>query len=68
MVCMHHTHKTGDTKIGEIYLYEAGACCQVDKMDYNNGRLTDPQQMGFLLVAHDKDGNFLYDPTERKIL
>lgn len=68
MVCMHHTHKTGDAKVGDIFLYEAGCCCQTDKLDYNNGRLTDPQQMGFVWIAQDKDGNFLYESTDRVIL
>ncbi|MDD3041128.1 metallophosphoesterase [Bacteroides sp.] len=63
-----HTHRTGDLKKGRITIFEQGACCRTEKMDYTDGRLTDPQQKGFILVAQDKEGNLLYDATKRIIL
>jgi predicted phosphodiesterase len=63
-----HTHRTGDLKKGRISIFEQGACCQTEKMDYTDGRLSDPQQKGFILVAQDKDGNLVYDATKRIIL
>lgn len=67
-VVMAHTHRTGDLKKGYITIFEQGAFCQVEKMNYTDGKLSDPQQKGFILVAQDKEGNLLYDATKRIIL
>lgn len=63
-VVMAHTHKVGQTKIGRMHLFEQGACCYVDKMNYMDGRLQKPQNEGFIFVAQDKDGNLIEDKTK----
>jgi predicted phosphodiesterase len=65
---MAHTHRTGDLKKGRITIFEQGACCHTEKMNYTDGKLSDPQQKGFMFVAQDKDGNIVYDATKRIVL
>ncbi len=67
-VVMAHTHRTGDLKKGYITIFEQGAFCQTEKMNYTDGRLSDPQQKGYIVVAQDKEGNLLYNSTKRFIL
>lgn len=67
-VVLAHTHRTGDMKKGLLTIYEQGACCHVDKMNYTDGRLSDKQQKGFMLICLDKDGNLLYEATKRIVL
>lgn len=59
-----HTHSTAYSKKGYIHLYEQGACCQVDKMDYTNGTLSNPQKMGFVYLCQDTNGNLLENKTK----
>lgn len=63
-VIMAHTHRVGETKIGNVYLYEQGACCYVDKMAYTDGRMQQPQKEGFMFICQDKDGNLIKDKTK----
>jgi hypothetical protein len=63
-VVMAHTHKVGHTKIGRINLYEQGACCKTDEMNYVDGKLMKPQKEGFMFIALDKEGNLIEDKTK----
>ena len=63
-VVMSHTHQLGDYKKGDIQLFEQGACCQTDKMNYADGKLYNPQHKGFLYLCQDKDGNLIKDKTK----
>lgn len=58
-VVMAHTHAVGDTKKGFIRLFEQGACCDVTKMNYMDGRLSAPQKMGFAIICQNKDGDLI---------
>ncbi len=63
-VCMAHTHKVGYSKKGYIKLFEQGAFADVKKMDYVDGRLTSPQQSGFVLICQDEEGNLIHDKSK----
>ena len=63
-IFMAHTHQQGFTKKGKIYLYEQGTCSDINKMDYMDGRLSMPQQMGFIYVCQDINGNLIEDKTK----
>jgi len=58
-VVMAHTHAIGDTKKGFIRLFEQGACCDVTKLNYMDGRLSKPQKEGFCIICQDNDGNLI---------
>lgn len=62
-VVMAHTHKVGETKIGNVNLYEQGACCYVDKMSYTDGKMQQPQKEGFMFICQDDEGNLVKDKT-----
>lgn len=63
-VVMAHTHSVGDTTKGYIRLLEQGACCQVDKMNYMDGRLTKPQKMGFAVICQNEQGALIQDKSK----
>lgn len=63
-VVLAHTHKVGETKIGNIYLFEQGACCDVTKMNYVDGKLQQPQKEGFMFICQDDEGNLIKDKTK----
>lgn len=67
-VVMAHTHSVGDTKKGFIRLLEQGACCDVSKMNYMNGRLTKPQKMGFAIICQNEDGDLIQDKSKVVVL
>ena len=58
-----HTHKLGMYREGNITLFEQGCCCLTEKMDYADGKLTMPQQKGFLYLCQDGEGRLLFDRT-----
>lgn len=62
-IVLAHTHKIGFYKVGDILMYEQGCCCKLDDLDYANGKLTDPQQNGYIYVCLDAKGNILEDKT-----
>jgi predicted phosphodiesterase len=62
-IVLGHTHKLGSYIQGNIKMYEQGCCCNLNKLDYNNGLLTLPGQNGFLYMCHDKDGNVISSET-----
>lgn len=61
---MAHTHRVGDYKIGNTKIYEQGAACETDKMNYNDGMLINSQKQGFAYICLDKDGNNMEDKTK----
>ena len=61
---MAHTHRVGDYKIGNTKIYEQGAACETDKMNYSDGMLTNSQKQGFAYICLDKDGNNMEDKTK----
>ena len=58
-----HTHQIGDYTRGNIAMYEQGTCSQTDKMNYTDGRLTNPQQKGFIYVCQDEEGRNIKSKT-----
>lgn len=65
---MAHTHSVGDSTKGYVRLMEQGACCDVDKMTYSDGRLTKPQKMGYVIVCQDKTGAIINDKSKVIVL
>lgn len=56
-----HTHKLGYYVQGGVHMFEQGAACHVEKMEYFDGKLVNPQQKGALYLCQDNDGNIIYD-------
>ena len=65
---MSHTHQIGKYVKGGITLYEQGTTSDTSKQSYTDGRLYNPQQMGYLYMCQDKDGNVIDDKTKLIIL
>lgn len=65
-VVMAHTHKTAYAKKGFINLYEQGACCQTSKMNYMDGKLSDPQKEGFVFICQNENGELI--DTKSKLI
>lgn len=65
-VVLAHTHKVGSFIQGNVYMYEQGACCDVKQLTYNEGKLTLPQQGGYLYLCQDNEGNII--PSETKTI
>ena len=61
---MAHTHRTGSYTIGNTTIYEQGAACETDKMNYNDGMLINSQKQGFIYLCYDKDGNCMLEKTK----
>lgn len=61
---MAHTHRIGQYKIGNSNIYEQGACCQTEKMEYNDGLLINSQKQGFIIMFQNKDGITIDDKTK----
>lgn len=63
-IILAHTHKLGSFIQGGVYMFEQGACCHTELMNYNDGKLVYPQQKGFIYLCQDKDGNLIFDKTK----
>ena len=63
-ICLAHTHRIGDSTVGNIRLFEQGAFADVKKMDYTDGRLTTPQKSGFAIICQDSEGNLLKEESK----
>ena len=62
-IVMAHTHKVGSFTQGGIKMYEQGCVCDLDKLDYNNGKLIIPNQNGFMYLALDSNGDIIDSKT-----
>ena len=62
-IVLGHTHKLGSYIQGKIRMYEQGCCCNLQKLDYNNGQLVLPGQNRFIYLCQDKDGNLIPEET-----
>lgn len=67
-IVLGHTHKLGSYIQGGIKMYEQGCCCDLEKLDYNNGRMVLPGQNGFAYICQDADGNIIDDKSKLVIL
>lgn len=67
-VVLAHTHRVGMEKKGFVSLYEQGACCQTSKMTYTDGRLSDPQKEGFVIICQDSNGNNITSKSKLQYL
>ena len=65
---MAHTHHSGFYTIGNTSIYEQGAFCDVSKMDYADGKLSNSQKEGFIILKQDANGTTLKDKTQLKVL
>lgn len=63
-VVMGHTHSVGETKKGFIKLVEQGACCNVTKMNYMDGKLSAPQKMGFAIICQNEHGDLIEEKSK----
>lgn len=63
-IVMSHVHKLGSYIQGNIYMFEQGCCCDIDKLDYANGKLQYPQQKGFIYVCQNELGELIYEKTK----
>lgn len=63
-IVLGHTHKLGTFVQGGIKMYEQGCTCDLNKLDYNNGKLVIPGQNGFAYICQDKDGNIIDSKTK----
>jgi len=62
-IVMGHTHKIGSFTQGGIKMYEQGCVCDLNKLDYNNGKLIIPNQNGFMYIALNSDGDIIDSKT-----
>jgi predicted phosphodiesterase len=58
-IVLGHTHKLGSYIQGNIKMYEQGCCCDLNKLDYNDGYLTLPAQNGFIYICQDINGDII---------
>ena len=58
-ICLGHTHKLGSYVQGGIRMYEQGCTCDLNKLDYNDGKLIISGQNGFIYICQDDDGNVI---------
>lgn len=63
-IVLGHTHKLGSYTQGNIKMYEQGCCCDLSKLDYNDGYLTIPAQNGFMYICQDVNGDIISDKTK----
>lgn len=58
-----HTHKIGSFVQGGIKMYEQGCLCDLNQLDYTNGKLVLPSQNGFMYIGLDENGNIIDSKT-----
>lgn len=63
-IVLGHTHKLGSYTQGGIRMYEQGCCCDLSKLDYNDGYLTLPSQNGYMYICQDINGDIIRDKTK----
>jgi len=45
-------------------MYEQGCLCDLNKLAYNDGLLTIPNQNGFIYFCQDKNGNLIEESVK----
>lgn len=63
---MAHTHRIGSYKVGNSNIYEQGAFCKTELMEYSDGLLINSQKQGFIVLYQDSDGKTMVDKTAIK--
>lgn len=63
-IVLAHTHKLGVYPESSVTLFEQGTCSNISKLNYLDGKLTMPQQQGFLYLCQGRDGQLLFDQTK----
>ena len=63
-----HTHHSGQYTIGNTTIYEQGAFCDVAANNYSDGRLSNSQKEGYIILYQDGDGVTIKDKTKLKVL
>lgn len=61
---MSHTHKLGSFVQGGIKMYEQGCVCDLNKLDYNNGKLVIPNQNGYMYICLNDNGDIIDNKTK----
>lgn len=62
-VVLGHTHNVASTRKGNINLFEQGACCDVQKLNYADGKLQAPQKEGFIYIVQNNSGELVLPKT-----
>lgn len=65
---MAHTHRSGEYEVGNTTIYEQGAFCKVEEMQYTDGKLINSQKSGYIYLAQSYDGNIIKNKTKRVVL
>ena len=63
-IVLGHTHKIGSFTQGGIKMYEQGCVCDLNKLNYNNGKLVIPNQNGFIYIVLDTNGDIIDSKTK----
>ena len=63
-IVLGHTHKLGSFIQGGIAMFEQGCCCDLEKLDYADGKLFLPNQNGFLFMGLDENGSPIKNQTQ----
>lgn len=63
-IIMSHTHKIGSFVQGGIKMYEQGCVCDLNQLDYNNGKLVLPNQNGYMYICLDSNGDIIDSKTK----
>jgi len=63
-IVLGHSHKLGSYTQSGIKLYECGCLCDLDQLDYNNGKLVAPNQNGFLYICLDENDKIIDEKTK----
>lgn len=63
-IVLGHTHKLGSYFQGNIQMFEQGCICDLNKLDYADGKLQLPNQEGFIYLCQDNKGNVINGKTE----
>jgi predicted phosphodiesterase len=65
VLCIAHTHRAGQYKVGKTILYEQGCCCDSRASQYCDGNLVKSQKEGLVYLCQDENGNTI--PEEMRL-
>lgn len=63
-IVMAHTHRLGYYKIGNSAIYEQGAFCDTDRMNYTDGSLVNSQKQGYIVIRQNQNGETIQDKID----